>query len=441
MLDVAIIGGGISGLYAAHLLKASGLEVLVIEASERLGGRLHTIYSPEGHPVDLGGQWIGPDHTRLLDWIQRHQIPTHRTHTAGANLLIYQGKVKPYKGAIPKLSWLSLLDLGTGLARLKKMAAEVPLHAPWQIPKPEWDEISLAAWMRKAFRTAQARETFAVGLATVLGCEPEEVSLWHTLFYIRSAGSIEALIETEGGAQERKFSRGAASLIESIAVNVPYRTGARVRRIVWRPGRIDIYTSQDTFTAEKVIFAMPPASMGYIEFEPPLPPTYNQLSQRMPMGAITKVVAIYDQPFWRKRGWSGHVLSLEGALRITFDTSPPEGGYGMITGFAVGKQARALLARPGAERDMYYGEALRNIFGAKPRWLYQKTWADEPLIGGCYVGYFGTGGWRFFGESLRKPLPPLYWTGTERAETWMGYIEGAMRSAEATVQRVLEGKG
>lgn len=102
------------------------------------------------------------------------------------------------------------------------------------------------------------------------------------------------------------------------------------------------------------------------------------------------------------------------------------------------KEARALLKRPATERDTYYTEALRQIFGEKPRWIYQKTWADEPLVGGCYVGYFGTGGWRFFGESLRKPLPPLYWSGTERAERWMGYIEGAMRSAEATVQMILE---
>lgn len=434
MLDVAVIGGGISGLYAAYLLGEAGLRALVIEGSDRLGGRLHTIYSPGGHPVDLGGQWVGPQHSRLLRWIQAHDIPLHPTYTAGSHLLLSGKRKKPYQGTIPRLSWIALLDLGIALERLKRMARQIPLENPWRIAEPAWDEISLAAWMRRTFRTQEARETFAVGLSTVLGCEPEEVSLWHVLFYIRSAGSLEALIETEGGAQELKFSKGAVSLVQSLAERVPHVTGARVRRIVQEGGKVHIYTKGDTFTAERVILAIPPAVMGYIEFEPPLPPLYQQLSQRMPMGSITKVIAIYDRPFWRERGWSGHILRLDEGIRITFDTSPPDGSYGQITGFAVGKVARMLLSRPSAERDEYYMQQLLTIFGEKPRWLYQKSWADEPLTGGCYVGFFGPGGWRFFGESLYQALPPLYWAGTERAPEWMGYIEGAMAAAERVVQ-------
>ncbi|MCS6894604.1 MAG: FAD-dependent oxidoreductase [Bacteroidia bacterium] len=438
MLDVVIVGGGISGLYAAYLLQKKGLNVQVIEAASRLGGRLHTTYTPEGHPIDLGGQWIGPQHTRLLNWINAYKIPVHRTYTDGANLLITNRKRRRYHGTIPKLSWAALLDLGWGLAKLKKMAQNVSPIRPWEIYQPAWDEITLAEWMRRTFTTTQAYEAFAIGLSTVLGCEPAEVSLWHALFYIRSAGSLEALIEAEGGAQELKFSYGAATLIESIAQQVPWITHERVYSILWQADKVSLRTTNKTYNARTALFAIPPAAMKTIEFSPPLPPVYAQLPQRMPMGTVTKVIAIFDRPFWREEGLSGHVLRLEGALRVTFDTSPEDGSYGQITGFGVGKVARGLLHRSPEERQAYYAGEIRQIFGRNPRWLYHKTWADDPLIGGCYAGFFPPGGWGYFGESLRQPIPPLYWCGTERAVTWMGYIEGAMAAAETAVKLLTE---
>ncbi|MCX7606365.1 MAG: FAD-dependent oxidoreductase [Bacteroidia bacterium] len=438
MVDVAIIGGGVSGLYAAHLLKQAGVSVEVIEGQQRLGGRLHTIYTPEGHPVDLGGQWIGPQHTRALRWNQRHHIPLHRTHTAGAHLLLTPQQRKKYKGTIPRLSWLALLDLGIGLMRLRKMASRVDPAYPWHISTAEWDEVSLAAWIRRTFYTRKARETFEVGLSTVLGCEPEEVSLWHTLFYLRSAGSLEALIETEGGAQELKFSQGAITFVHSLAQDIPYRLGERVHRVEIEPTRVKLICEGGyQLSARAVFVAIPPAQTGTIQWTPPLPPLYQQLSQHMPMGSVTKIVAIYDTPFWREKGLSGHILRLHGALRLTFDTSPSAGEYGQITGFGVGKLARSLLHVSSNERTAYYEKEMEALFGAKPKWLFQKTWAEEPSIGGCYTGYFGPGGWRYFGQVLRTHLPPLYWVGTERSSTWMGYIEGAMAAAEEAVQSFL----
>jgi len=368
--------------------------------------------------------------------VEAHRIPLHRTHTAGKNLLILPGgRVRSYQGTIPRLPVGALLDLGWGLERFKRMAKQVSVTHPWHLTRPAWEEETLAAWMRRQFRSELARQTFSVGLATVLGCEPEEVSLWHTLFYVQSAGSLEALIETEGGAQERKFTQGAASLVASIAEKVPYRLLTPVQRVTWGPGGVQVsVASGEKLAARLLIVAIPPALQLRIEWDPPLPPLYAQLSQRMPMGSVTKVVAIYDKPYWREKGLSGHVLRLEGALRLTFDTSPPDGSYGQITGFAVGHLARSLLHLSPDERLAFFQREMEGLFGRAPRWLYQKTWADEPYSGGCYVGFFGPGGWRYVGRALREPLPPIHWAGTERATTWMGYMEGAFAAAEAAVQ-------
>lgn len=439
MWDVIVVGGGISGVYAAHLLQEKGYKVLILEAQARLGGRLHTLYTPEGYPVDLGGQWVGPQQTHLLQLLEQLGIGFYPTHMEGDHLLVLpDSRQRRYKGSIPKLPWLALIDLGWGLSRFRARMKAVHPRAPWHITQPAWEATTLAEWSRGQFRTTLARELFYTGIATVLGCEPEEVSLWHALFYARSAGSLEALIETEQGAQAYKIAPGATALVEALAQSLTYRLEQPVIQIAWHSDKVEVRTLPgDTFRARWAIIAIPPALTAKIHWIPPLPSPYQQLAQRMPMGAITKVVAFYERSFWRERGYSGHVVKLTGALRILFDTSPPEAPYGQLTGFGVGALARALLHISPSERTNHYQQELTQLWGTVPLRLFVKSWSEEPFIGGGYVGYFPPGGWRFCGQVLREPLPPLYWAGTERSPTWMGYIEGALIAARHAVKAIL----
>ncbi|MCS6790181.1 MAG: FAD-dependent oxidoreductase [Bacteroidia bacterium] len=436
MWDALIVGGGISGVYAAYLLREKGYRVLVLEAQSRLGGRLYTVYTPEGWPVDLGGQWVGPQQTHLLRLIEKLGLGFYPTPMQGDHLLVLpEGGIQRYKGSIPKLPWLALVDLGWGLHRFRAKMKAVHPQAPWHITEPTWEAITLAEWSRSQFRTILARELFNTGMATVLGCEPEEVSLWHALFYARSAGSLEALIETEGGAQAYKITPGASVLVETLAQFVPYQIDQPVIQITYCPDKVEVRTLRgDTFQARWAIIAIPPAMTARIHWSPPLPPLYQQLGQRMPMGAITKVVAFYERPFWRDKGYSGHVVKLAGALRTLFDTSPPNATYGQLTGFGVGALARALLTVSPEARTDHYQQELTKLWGTPPQRLYVQAWSGEPFIGGGYGGYFPPGGWRFCGQVLRKPLPPLYWAGTERSPAWMGYIEGALIAAQNAVE-------
>ena len=77
----------------------------------------------------------------------------------------------------------------------------------------------------------------------------------------------------------------------------------------------------------------------------------DQLATRMPMGAVTKVHAVYDRPFWRDEGLNGQLVTDEGALRSTFDNSPPDASYGALVGFVAGNECRHFeRAGPAARR-------------------------------------------------------------------------------------------
>ena len=194
--------------------------------------------------------------------------------------------------------------------------------------------------------------------------------------------------------------------------------------------------------AQRVIVAVPPTLAGRLWYDPPLPGYRDQLTQRVPMGAVIKCFAIYDEPFWRTDGLSGSAVSSEGPLTLTVDNSPPDGGPGILVGFLEGRSARELGRVSEAERRAAVLGNLGRMFGpraGRPERYLDKNWADEEWSRGCYEGYTPPGVLTAFGPALREPIGPLHWAGTETATVWNGYIDGALQSGERAVREALAG--
>ena len=161
----------------------------------------------------------------------------------------------------------------------------------------------------------------------------------------------------------------------------------------------------------------------------------------MPWGSYVKCIAIYDEPFWRADGLSGEAVSDAGPATTTFDNSPPDGSPGVMLAFASGSDARELQRLGEAERREAVLEGLARAYGPRalrPERFIEQDWARERYTGGGPVCFMGPGVQTGFGAAIREPVGSIHWAGTETAEVWSGYMDGAVRSGERAAAEVLE---
>jgi monoamine oxidase len=445
--DVVIVGAGLSGLVAARILLAAGVEPLALEARGRVGGRTYTRPAGDGAPLDLGGQWIGPTQRRILALAEQLGVQTFKTYDIGKNIEYHRGERIAYSGAIPTHNPIVSADAVEAMLTLNMMAAQVPLDAPWTAPGAlEWDSQTFATWNHANARSEEARQLMDLVIQAVFSVEARDISLLHVLFYIHSAGYLMNLVAVTGGAQEQRCVGGTQQLSEKMAAALGERVllNAPVHTIAQDGRGVRVEADGVTVSAERAILALPPTLAGRLRYHPALPGHRDQLTQRAPMGAVIKVQCLYDTPFWRAEGLSGQVTSDTGAIRITFDNTPPDGTPGILLGFIEGAEGRRWGRRSVEERRAGVLDCLARYFGEQarvPTEYVELSWAEEEYSRGCYAGFLPPGVLTAYGEALRAPVGRLHWAGTETATEWNGYMDGALQAGERAAHEVLAALG
>jgi monoamine oxidase len=219
--DAVVVGAGLAGLTAARDLIAAGKSVLVLEARDRVGGRIVNQDIGGGKIVEMGGQWAGPGQDKVYALAADLEIPTFPTYDTGRNVLHFNGKRGTYTGTIPRINPVVQADIGQAQARLEAMAKKVPTAAPWTAAHAErLDGQTFQTWIRRNTATRGARTLLALGAEAVFAAEPGDLSMLHVLFYSHSGGSFQKLIDTGGGAQQDRFEGGSALLAERLAARL-----------------------------------------------------------------------------------------------------------------------------------------------------------------------------------------------------------------------------
>ena len=393
-------------------LAAAGARPLVLEARDRVGGRLLNEPIGDGKVVEVGGQWIGPTQRRIAALAAELGVATFPTHDEGRHLIEMGGKRGSYAGAFTDaslslvrdlasaISPLALADFEQARARLDRMARQVPLEAPWSAPRARrWDGADLRLLGPPQHPHRRRPQPLRAGDRGGLGGRAERRlapprPLLHPLRRRlqhpdrdrrrRPAGPLPRRLAAAGAADGRAAGGGAGAAL-----------AAPVRRIEHGGDGVVLHADGPGGEMGGLVVPRPQRNRrrsrrpwpGAIAYDPPLPARRDQLTQRMPQGTVIKTMAIYETPFWREEGLSGQATSDVGPARVVFDNSPPDGSPGVLLGFLEGRLARSGARGPprSAATAILAGHA--RLFGeraARPERFIERVWAEEEWTRGCY---------------------------------------------------------
>jgi monoamine oxidase len=449
--DVVVIGAGFSGLTAARALVAAGHSVIVLEARDRVGGRTANASIAGGRYIaEVGGQFVGPTQDRLLALAKAVGVATFPVFNTGSNVLVAGGQRSLYPAATGLPSDPELVQALGVMLGLDKLAKEVGVAAPWKAKKARaYDGQTLAQWLAPQGLTAKGDAIVDAICESVWGADADELSLLYVAQYVaaagnaRTPGSFLKLISTGGGAQERRFVGGSVVVAEKVADRLGSRVvlGAPVERIREHDGRVRVTTrGGPTVEARHAIVAVPPVLAAKIAYAPGLPAGKKTVLKAMVPGSLTKVEAVYETPFWREAGLSGQGVSDTGVARVPYDNSPPDGGVGVFFSFIGGKRHREWTALDAATRRARVLDDFVRFTGDErartPLEFLEKDWTTETWTRGCPVGHFAPGLLARHGAHLRSAVGRIHFAGTETADYWLGYMDGAVRAGERAANEV-----
>jgi monoamine oxidase len=442
-MRVVVVGAGLAGLTAAAELTAAGVDVTVLEAEDRVGGRMRGIPVSDEVVADGGAAYLGVQHTELLALIAEYGLELASTEMTADSTFLLSGRRTTTASRVPPLNAVALGDL---FDRLEELVAGVCADRPWLSPGAEQlDRRSVAQWVADEITHPDARMFFPLFIGEMMAADPAKISVLHMAFYLRSGGGIRYLNAFQGGAQQWRIDGGAHLLCHALAD----RLGDRIRlahpvdRIDHIADEVLVQCAPDggrtSYRADRVVVAVPPLLAQQIRFGPALrSPRATAATGR---GCAVKVHLSYPAPIWREHGLSGWSVSSDGPLLSTVDDSPPDGSAGVLTGFVTGAAAGTFSRLSSTEqRDVVLAHVGRLFPQLPPPAHCTVTdWLAARYSRGCYAALFGPGDWLRLGPALTTPHGRVHWAGTETSVEFFGLMEGAIRSGRRVAAELIHG--
>jgi monoamine oxidase len=474
--DVIVVGAGYAGIHCAAEIErgSANTRVIVLEASDRIGGRAWSRPEADGRPaVDMGAHYFGVDHQRVHALVRRivgeAQIYSHVANfgedPAFRTLLDGEWRMTTRKSSFFNIQGLSrrapLIDrirIFESLTRYLALEALVNVREPWNTPfAARLDRVTFGQWIADQDMPRWIEELWHLGGTGLLSAPPEQMSLLYWLWYNASNGGfLKTANDFTGGPQEFGVRGGLGGLLQRYAAEL--RGGVRLNAAVTAidhgdPQRVLVtLRGGEQLIAARVIVAVSPATAGKtIAFEPALAEARQRLHAQ-PMGHACKAVIHYEQPWWRDShglhfiGWGGGAGSRGSEWGL--DCSDPAGEQFSVLVFlnpALLADARA-SDRAAIERVVV--EDLVRMSGDVRARDYQAIdlfdWTAEPFIGGGPNTMMGCGVLSQLDAVFRRPEGPhgrLYFTAAEYASEFCGYVEGALEAGEFTAMQVVRDMG
>ncbi len=436
--DVIIVGAGAAGLWAAVTLREAGKSVLVVEAGDRIGGRLKAGLL-DGVVFDLGGNWVGPGQDYSYKVAARYSMETYDTPNVGKDLIEVNGEVFAEEGNAEVYNAVvrSPYELiGQWVNKMRRTEFD---------NSPEfyvWDKATMETWLLENIDDTRAYAYLTAVIRGFFTKDPCQLSMLD-FFGSFLEQSIDEELRTTDGALEHCFVDGFHKMTVHMAESLDKDTvilKAPVRSIFQDNTAVTVVSDKGTWQAQRIIITAPPPMAAQIDFTPPLPFKKSGQMDRMPMGSVIKCLLSYSSPFWRDQGYSGHCHTTSLMTNAFQDITPPNYDGGILVVFIGGDTSLSLSDTTVEQRRQQVTSDIASVFGPEaltPRDYIDNVWSVEPWIKGGYSCAVQPGSYSVFGDSLAEPFGRIHWAGTETADTNPGYVDGALRSAERAVGEVL----
>ncbi|WP_052460788.1 flavin monoamine oxidase family protein [Microbacterium gorillae] len=442
--SVVIVGAGMAGLTAARELEAAGVtDVVVVEARDRIGGRVAPFVRPNGRVLGQGAEFTGAFQVEVNKLAVALGVETEPIPFGGKFVRIHNGE--RFEEEFPLESDPeAAAEFEATLEKLMDLAGEVEVDRPWAAPHAfEWDRTTAAAWLDENVTSPLAREMVEFEFAY----DMKEISLLYFVWWLARFGEFEGL-----GQFTHRFVGGSHQLPEGVAAQLAaeIHLSAPVRTVDYSGDRVRIATDRGAIEADYVILAIEPNLAAGIEFVPTLPAARDTLQNRWLAGYDAKYFAIYDRPFWREQGLAGAAMG-PAPVEFLLDLSPASADEGVLVGRRPLTPARwresqtgpgephtfDVTTEPEKLRELILDE-LVSFFGEEartPKEFYAFDWIGDRWSRGSGtmipLGILST-----VGHAWRAPIDRIHWAGADTGK--QDWLEGAVTSGQRAATEVHE---
>jgi monoamine oxidase len=440
---VTVIGAGLAGLSAAYDLQRAGWEVIVLEARDRVGGRVHTVRSfSNGLMAEGGGEFIDAHHTRLIALANQFNL---KLASSGSWQAQYQDWAA-FEGKAGRITDSTIWgfdfasEVAQGWESMSQLSQKIadPYQPQLAEEAERLDAQSAADWIHALDVHPITKKYFTTYIRSEYTCEPERLSL---LDLCRNA---KMYYSTTQRPPSSRVMGGNDLIARALAEAFPdVRLNAVVKSVYDMDDEMVVAyqrgNSYVTLKSSFVILAAPLTTARLIEFNPPLPTAHHKLVNEISYGAVTKVLIQYRKRFWQEHEWNGR-LSSDLPIGFTWHaTSHLESEGGILTAYTGGEPGSKMAALSDAERIQAAASEIEKLFPHSSELIEHTAtiaWNNEPFTRASYMA-LAPGDVLTHWQTLFEPAGRLFFAG-EHATAIQGFMEGAVESGQRAAANIIK---